>query len=296
MRRWWTAVAVGGLALLALAGCDAPAGVDADIADDWPALAAPLGFVPAAGVCHVAVQDVGYLGGYHPVDCAQSHRAETMHVGTLTGTHAGRSTPPAGGAGALLAAHAECDREIRRAVGADWRSGRLGLAVVFPSPAAWTGGARWFRCDLTEVESVDESRATPRTGSLKGALSRDTDLRLRCFNPKVKGGDVEAMTPVSCTARHHAEFVGVWQANDLSYAQLNRSAERVHKGCMGLLAKYTGVPNDGNLRFRAGSIFYHPLAREWRDGNRGVQCFLWLSDRDLTRSLKGVGTRGLPVR
>ncbi|MEH0828312.1 MULTISPECIES: septum formation family protein [unclassified Micromonospora] len=296
MRRWWTAVAVGGLALLALTGCGAPAGLDVDLTDDWPALAAPQGFVPAAGVCHADVQDVGYLSGYRPVDCAQSHRAETMHVGTFAGAEARRSTPPAGGTPAMLAARAECDRAVRRAVGADWRSGRLGLAVVFPSAAAWTGGARWFRCDLTEVASIDESRAVPRTGSLKGALTRDTDLRLRCFEPKVKGDEVEAMAPVSCTARHHAEFVGVWAATDLSYAQLNRGDDRVHKGCMGVLAKYTGVPNDGNLRFRAGSIFYHPLEREWRDGNRGVQCFLWVGDRNLTRSLKGVGTRGLPVR
>ncbi|MGK5444492.1 septum formation family protein [Micromonospora sp. URMC 105] len=296
MRRWWTAVAAGGLALLALTGCGAPAGLDADLTDDWPALAAPQGFVPAAGICHADVQDVGYLSGYRPVECARSHRAETMHVGTFTGTEARRSTPPSGGTPAMLAARAECDREVRRAVGADWRSGRLGLAVVFPSPAAWTGGARWFRCDLTEVASIDESRAVPRTGSLKGALTRDTGLRLGCFEPKVSGDEVEAMAPASCTARHHAEFVGVWPATDLSYAQLNRGDDRVHKGCMGVLAKYTGVPNDGNLRFRAGSIFYHPLEREWRDGNRGVQCFLWVSDRNLTRSLKGVGTKGLPVR
>ncbi|MEU5791665.1 septum formation family protein [Micromonospora purpureochromogenes] len=296
MRRWWTAVAVGGAALLALTGCGTPTGVDADLADDWPALAAPQGFVPAAGVCHAGVQDVGYLSGYHPLDCARSHRAETMHVGTLTGADARRATPPAGGTGGMLAARAECDREVRRAVGADWRSGRLGLAVVFPSPAAWTGGARWFRCDLTEVESVDEARAIPRTGSLKGALTRDTDLRLRCFEPKVDGDDVEAMEAVSCTARHHAEFVGVWPAGGLSYTQVTKGDGRVHKGCLGVLAKYTGVPNDGNLRFRAGSIFYHPLEREWRDGNRGVQCFVWVSDRTLTRSLKGVGTRGLPVR
>lgn len=296
MRRWWTAVAVGGLALLALTGCGAPAGLDADLTDDWPALAAPQGFTPAAGVCHADVQDVGYLSGYRPVDCARPHRAETMHVGTFIGAQARRSTPPAGGTPEMLAAHTECDREVRRAVGADWRSGRLGLAVVFPSPAAWTGGARWFRCDLTEVASIDESRAVARTGSLTGALTRDTDLRLRCFEPKVSGDEVEAMVPVSCTARHHAEFVGVWPATDISYAQLNRGDDRVHKGCMGVLAKYTGVPNDGNLRFRAGSIFYHPLERQWRDGNRGVQCFLWVGDRNLTRSLKGVGTRGLPVR
>ncbi|MEH0938415.1 septum formation family protein [Micromonospora psammae] len=296
MRRWWRAVAVSGLAALALTGCDTPAGGDGDLTDDWPALAAPAGFVPAVGACHPGVQDVGWLGGWNPVDCAGPHRAETLHVGTLTGAAAAGAAPPPVGSAGMLAARGECDREIRRAVGGDWRSARLGLAVVFPSPPAWTGGARWFRCDLTEIRSIDEPGARTRTGSLRGALTGDTDLRLRCFNPKVRGDDVEAMVPASCAARHHAEFVGVWQAPELSWSELARGGTRVHRGCAALVARYTGVPNDGNLRFRAGSIFYHPLEREWRSGNRGVQCFVWVADRTLTRSVKGVGPKGLPIR
>ncbi|MGC5019474.1 septum formation family protein [Micromonospora sp. DT47] len=296
MRRWWTAVAVNGLAALALAGCGVPAGVDRDIADDWPALAAPRGFVPTAGACHVGVQDVGYLSGWNPVDCAEPHRAETLHVGTLTGANAGQGTPPAAGSRAILAARAECDRQVRRAVGADWRAGRLGLALVFPSPQAWTGGARWFRCDVSEIKSLDEPGANPRTGSLKGALTGDSGLKLGCFNPKVERDDIEAMVPVPCATKHHAEFVGVWQAPAISFAEFTRTSTRTHKGCRQQIAKYTKVPNNSDLQFRAGSIFYHPNEREWKDGNRGVQCFLWVSNRNLTRSLKGAGTRALPVQ
>ncbi|MEV4483819.1 septum formation family protein [Micromonospora coxensis] len=296
MRRYGTTVIVGLLALLASTGCRAPAGLDADLVDDWPALAAPQRFVPAAGVCQRGTQHIGYLGGYQPVDCARPHRAETLHVGTLTGAHARPATPPASGSAARRAAHTECDRAVHRALGGDWRAGRLDLVVVLPSPEAWTGGARWFRCDLSEVRGLDAPGAVPRTGSLRGALTGDGDLRLRCFNPRMADGAVAAMVPVACTARHHAEFVGVWPAEGVSHAQLNRGDERVHQGCLRLIARYTGVPDDRTMRFRAGSIFYHPRERQWRDGNRGVQCFLWLDDRTLTRSLKGAGARGLPLR
>ncbi|MEU8052609.1 septum formation family protein [Micromonospora haikouensis] len=295
MRRWWTAVAVSAGAALALAGCGTPAGLDGDLADDWRTMAAPTQFVPAAGTCHTVFADVGYLSGYNPVDCATSHRVETLHVGTLTGAAAELSAPPAAGSAGMKAVRAECDREVNKALGADWRAGRLFLSPVFPSRHAWSGGARWFRCDVSEVESVDDPSAVPRTGSLAGALKGASALAHRCFNPKIKKDDVQEMTPVACTRKHRVEFVGVYQAPDISFAQVDKNRMRIHKGCRTLIASYAKVPNNGDLEYRAGTIFYHPFEQEWKDGNRGVQCFLWV-DRDLTRSVKGVGTRGLPVQ
>ncbi|TDB76476.1 septum formation family protein [Micromonospora sp. KC723] len=295
MRRW-TALAPGALTALALAACGAPAGLDTDLTDDWPSLTAPRPFVPDPGVCHPGVPDVGHLSGYQPVDCSGGHRAETLHVGTLTGAHAAGATPPSGGSAAMRNARAECDREVHRALGGDWRSGRLSLSVVLPSPRGWTGGARWFRCDLSEVKSIDDPGVVVRTGSLRGALTGATGLRLGCFEPRMAGDGVTAMTPVSCTTRHHVEFVGVWQATGLSYARVSRGDHRVHQGCRSILARYTGIPDNGDLPLRTGSIFYHPTEREWRDGDRGVRCFLWADDRPLTRSLNNAGPRSLPVR
>ncbi|MGR6318659.1 septum formation family protein [Micromonospora soli] len=296
MRRWWTAAAVGAAATLALAGCGAPAGVDRDLADDWPALPRAVAFVPEAGTCHVTVQDVGYLSGYNPVACTTLHRAETLHVGTLTGSDADRSAPPRAGSSGMRTARAECDTQVSKTVGADWRGGRLVVSVVFPSAPAWTGGARWFRCDASEVNSLDDGSVVPRAATLRGALAAGSPLAFGCFNPKLVKDDIEEMRPVSCTAKHHAEFVGVYQFPDISYAEFERTSLRAHKACRGLAAKYVKVPNDSDLQYRAGTIIYHPLEEEWKDGERGVQCFLWVSDRTLTRSLKGAGSKGLPVR
>ena len=296
MRRWWMAVAVGVAAALALTGCGAPAGVDRDLADDWPALGPAKGFVPANGVCHPSIQDVGYLTGYNPVDCARVHRAETLHVGTLTGPDASRSAPPRAGSSGMRTARAECDRQVNRAVGADWRSGRLILSVVFPSALAWSGGARWFRCDVSETVSLDDISVNPRSTTLRNGLADGSPLAHGCFNPKLAKNDIDEMRPVDCTAKHHAEFVGIWQAPNVSYADFTKSRLRTHKACRSLIAKYVKVPNNSDMQYRAGTIIYHPFEEEWNNGNHGVQCFLWLDDRNLTRSLKGGGTKALPIQ
>ncbi|MET8042357.1 septum formation family protein [Micromonospora sp. NPDC005215] len=295
MRRWWAAYAGGAAVALVLAGCSAPAGVDSDLVDDWPAPVAAQQFVPAADVCHPTSQQVGFLSGYNPTACTDSHLVETMHVGTLTGSNAAPGTPPQPGSVGMRAAQAGCDTAVNKAVGADWRSGRLGLTVVLPSPQAWAGGARWYRCDVSEIASIDDTTVGPRTGSLRGALSGAAPLAYRCFNPKLVKDDIDEMVPVSCTARHHAEFVGVWQAPEISYAEFSRTVKKTHRACQTMIARYAKVPDNSQLDFRAGTIYYQPYEEEWKNGNRGVQCFLWISDRNLTRSMRNAGTKGLPV-
>ncbi|SBT38431.1 septum formation family protein [Micromonospora auratinigra] len=296
MRRWWTAAAVGAAAALALVGCGTPAGIDRNLTDDWPALPAAEAFTPQPGACHFGLQDVGYLSGYNPIDCAQPHRAETLHVGTLTGADAGRSSPPRAGSAGARAARVECDREVGKAIGADWHSGRLRVSVIFPSALGWGGGSRWFRCDAAEVSSLDDGNVVERSGSLRGALKPGSPLAYGCFEPKLVKDDIEEMRAIGCTAKHHAEFVGVYRFPDVSYADFRRSTARAHKGCLDLIATYAKLPKNSELQYRAGTIFYHPFEEEWTNGDRGVQCFLWLSDRALTRSVKGGGSKALPVR
>ncbi|RIV37759.1 septum formation family protein [Micromonospora radicis] len=293
MRRWLAGIALGAAVTLTLAGCTRPAGTDGDLVDDWAPMAAPTVFTPEPQTCHAQPQEVGYLGAYRPVDCAQPHRAETLHVGTLS--DAGGAGPPADGSAPMRTAYADCDRRVRAALGADWRTGRIGLSVLFPSPTAWTGGARWFRCDVHETQGLDVPVPVRRTASLTGALSGPSPLRHGCFNATISDDEVVEMTAVGCRNGHRAEFVGLWQAPDTSFQAFADNPERTHRACRSAVAEFAKVPDDGNLQFRVGTIFYHPAPQEWRNGNRGVQCFLWSSDRLLNRSLKGAGTRALPV-
>lgn len=296
MRRWIGTIAVGGVLALAVAGCGNPAGVDGELTDDWAALPEPVGFVPAAGACHPEPEAIGYLRTYRPVECAQPHAAETLHLGTVTGAEAASETPPGSGSAARRVLRDACEKQVNEQLGGDWRTARLGLALVLPSPDAWRGGARWYRCDVREVRSVENGTPVERTGSLRGVLRGSSELALGCFRPKIVKDSVSGMEPVACTTRHRSEFAGIWTAPDTSYDAFVENTERAHQGCRGVIASYTKIPNDGDIRFRVGTIYYHPNEQDWRDGNRGVQCFLWVDDRDLTRSMKGAGTAGFPIR
>ncbi|WP_326559436.1 septum formation family protein [Micromonospora sp. NBC_01796] len=295
MRRWLTAVALGGMAALVLSGCALPEGVDGDLTDDWATIGAPVSFTPPAGTCHPRPVDVGYLSSYQPVDCGQLHDAETVHVGTFSGADADRTSPPAEGSPSMRAARGECDGKANEFVGGDWRGGRLSVSVVPPSSYAWEGGARWFRCDLVETGGLDNPDVVSRYLSLKGALTTQHGLAYGCFTPKLVKDDIDQMQPVACTAKHNSEFAGIWTAPDVPYDAFRKDDARTEKGCMGVIATFTKVPNNSDLKYRTGWIFYYPSEADWDAGNRGVQCFLWIDGRSLTRSLKGAGPGALPI-
>ncbi|MEO3776234.1 septum formation family protein [Micromonospora sp. B11E3] len=297
MRRAMTALAAALVAAVTLAGCGAAAGIDGDLTDDWAALAPAGPFVPAAGVCQVAdFTEVVALAAYQPVECAVAHRVETVHVGVF---RAGRGGPPAADSVELRSAFADCDAQAAGYLGDDWRAGRLRLAVALPSQVGWASGARWYRCDLVEVDTVEAgAKVVTRTGSLRDALKAPTSaLRLGCQQTRsaARRGP-QALVPVACGTRHDAEFVGVWKAPDKPYPARDADWVPFYAGCRSVLARYVGVPDDDDLRFRSGVVVRPPGAGRWRVGDRGVRCYLWLSDRTVTVSLRGAGPAGLPVR
>ncbi|MEH0938414.1 septum formation family protein [Micromonospora psammae] len=294
MRRWLVALALAGTTTVALSGCLQQHRADGDLTDDWPALPVPQLFVPATDACLPRITAVVQAGTYETVDCARSHLAEAIHVGAFRGAAAGPARPQPGSP-ALGTARSECDQRAREVLGGDWHAARLTLNISLPSTSAWNSGARWFRCDLSETDSIDNTRPVNRTGSLRGALIGDNPLTHRCFDPKLIGNNLNYMAPVLCSEPHRAEFVGVYLERDMTWAQFNRANQQVHRRCMALIAAFAAVPNNSDLPYRAGSIFYPPSQREWEEGDRGIRCFLWSDDRKLTRSMRGAGPEGLPA-
>jgi hypothetical protein len=296
MRRLSVAAAACAAAALLLAGCSKPVGVDGNIGDDWAAPAEPASFTPDAGVCHPnGFSETAYRTAYRPVSCDEEHQTETAYVGSFTGAGTERTSPPRAGSPELRAAFAECDRRTRDYLGNDWRRGRLWLGVTLPSTPAWEGGARWYRCEVSELDDVENYGDTvPRTGSLKGALARPSALSLGCYNYVSTRGD-ERFTAVACTKAHNAEFVGVHMAPVMPYPVKDADWDRFHTACRKLVARFANVPDDGNLKYRTGTVLVPNGDVEWTNGNRGIRCYAWLSDTKLTRTLRGVGTKGLPI-
>jgi hypothetical protein len=77
------------------------------------------------------------------------------------------------------------------------------------------------------------------------------------------------------------------------YEDFAKNTDRTHRGCLGVVAAYTKVPNDNMLQYRIGTIYYQPY--DWKVGDRGVRCFLWSDDKDFKRSMKGAGPKALPA-
>jgi Septum formation len=299
MRRWIATIAVGGATAIALSACGNPAGVDGDLTNNWAKMSEPKPFVPPAEVCHSAdFAEVAYLSSFNPVDCASAHRLETVHVGQFTGAAASASAPPANGSPEIRAAFAECDAKTKEYVGADWRTGRLWMGVVVPSPQGWSGGSRWFRCDIAEVTNAEDSgHTTGRTGSVKGALKSPSRLSLGCFNVKLaRDSTIDTMPAIECNKDHNSEFVGIYVAPDSAYPRGSAAFAKLYNECRRVIAKFAGVPMDGNITYRTGVVALPGSENDWQNGNRGVRCYLWLSERKVNRSLKGVGPDGLPIQ
>lgn len=299
MRRVVGVAVLGGLLAAVLAGCANPAGVDGKLVDDWKAQPEATPFVPETGVCHLSLPDEQYLSraNYNPIDCNTDHHFETVHVGQFTGSAGDAKEPPKAATEASRTAFNECNTKVNEYVGADWRGGRLDLYIFFPSAQAWEGGSRWFRCDVAEIASLDSDEVARRSGNLKDVLKAAAPIAHGCFRAVISGGtSISAMNAVTCGTAHGAEYAGVWTAPDTSYADFEKNTQRAHDGCRGVIAKWAKVPNDGNIKFRTGTIIYFPDEDEWADGDRGVQCFLWISDQDLRRSMKGAGPGALRIR
>jgi hypothetical protein len=277
MRRRWL-VAVAGVA--ALAGCSAtPSGVDGDITDDWKPMAAATQFKPQGGTCHSDLVQNATADNDDPVPCSSSHLAETVAVPALAQRSAAQ-------------AFAACSKVATAFLGGDWRTGWVVLQPVLPSKAAWTGGARWVRCDVAETSPVDGA-LVHRTGSMKGSVRAGGKLRMGCANPTIAGDTVSQMHPVACASSHTAEFAGLFATKRAKSSDL--SGEELAKGCDSAIAKFTGLADDDSLPSRIGWLGFPPDDTAWQMGDRAIRCFLWLNGERMTGSYRNAGPGKLKI-
>lgn len=299
MRRFVRGAAVGaGVLVMLLAGCAKAGGVDGVLIDEWAVLPQAKQFQPEPGKCREAeTTDVVTLTTYKPIECAESHFTETLHVGTFTGEHASRPTAPTVGTPAMRFAFLECDAKVKEYLGADWRDGLLRIEVAVPGGSAWEGGARWFMCEAVELSATGESdTSVRRAASLKGALASTSPLLRSCYTyVKANASAAGVLTTIECTKAHNAEYAGAFVAPEGTFPKdANQRRELFLNGCYGVAAKFAAVPNDSNLKYRTGLVWYSPTEDEWDSGDRGARCYLWFA-KNVNRSMKGAGPNVLPA-
>jgi hypothetical protein len=286
MQRWGVTLTCAFVLFTATACTGAPPGVDRDLTDDWPPLPVAAQFRPAAGVCHDDFTPSGALKDYAPIPCTETHVAETGAVADLPGA-AGLKTP---GAAATLAFR-ECGKQVDAFLGADWRTGWLVMRPVLPSAEAWTGGARWVRCDLAEISPVD-GRVINRRAGMKAGLKAGSALLMTCADPEIEGEQVTEMHPVACSKPHTSEFAGLY----LSTARTNDvDTDRVAKGCDTAIARFAHLPDDSSITARVGWLGFPPDDESWRSGDHAIRCFLWLNGEKMTGSYRGAGPSKLRI-
>jgi hypothetical protein len=289
-----------GAVLLIVSGCGMPGGVDGDLTNEWAVMESAAGFEPSPGTCHSsAFNPVGSRDTYEEIDCKLQHRTETVYVGTYESPATSADAPPIDGSAGAKAAYRICDQKTTAYLGGQWRTARIWIGVTHPTTAAWSGGARWFRCEALELSTVeDDGGLVQRTGGLQNALAGGASaLMLGCYAVVLdSSGAIGSMPAVACTAKHNAEFVGVWEADNLQYPANDATWAKFHDGCRALIATYANVPNDRDLQFRAGVVSLPGDDDVWALGDSGVRCYLWLDGAELTSTLKGGGVKSLPIQ
>jgi hypothetical protein len=299
VRRGWVLVGLLTAVVLLTAGCGRPSGVDANLTDDWPPFPTPTLPVPAENACYrvFSTDPAVFAKPRDPVRCADVHEVETIHVGSFAGADGNASYPPVAGGPAMRTAYGDCAGHARDFLGDDWRTGRLRLYITTPNQQYWDDGARWYRCDLVAYrdEALDEADTPIR--SLRGALTGDRAYHRGCANLVVSDSLLDTIIGVDCSTAHNGEFGGIFEPPDGPVpTDHNKIAAMYSAGCAGVIARFAGVPDDGNLRHRLGYAALPAGSAAWLTGNRGALCYLWFPDQTVTGSVQGAGPARLPTR
>ncbi|GAA1404127.1 septum formation family protein [Catellatospora coxensis] len=271
---------------LALTGCapGLPSEADGDLVDDWAAMAAVTGWEPKVGECMSGVPVAVAMRSAPVVDCAEPHHGEVVHVGKFS---IDKYPGPTDKAAALV----ECDAKAKAYLGRAWGDARLELRVATPRTDTWQSGARWFRCEVSEIKTFDRDNSfTTRTGSLKGAVP--AALLSGCVVVHEQGDDIAQMEDVPCNKPHNAEYVGVFRASAATpYPTSERQWNAIHSQCQVLKGKFLGV-SAGQAEYYGG-IASARSKSDWDEGDHVVRCAVsW--KKKISKSVRGSKGKGIP--
>jgi hypothetical protein len=294
--------------LLGMSGCGLrAAGTDGDLVDDWRPMAAPKFELPAVGTCLTGPAKTPYdpaFGRTDPIECDRGHAYEVVLVGTVEGTAAQASEPPAAGSEAFQAAYAACSAAAKEYVGGEWHDGMLGINVQLPTRTPWTGGLRSYVCTTFALSSAYGVMSLS-TASLKGSMAGDAPKAMRCLEVNgTKASDgwwdrISALTAIDCAQPHEAEYAGTVQVGTAGGTMPAPDVLRKSTldRCWTAGAKFVGLSEPQfDARNELGVAWDGMDKFQWDAGDRNVRCFVLSSPGKKARgSIKGIGKNPLPV-
>jgi len=198
------------------------------------------------------------------VPCTRRHTAETFLVGTLPtatgsayddrrhGRHVYRTCRPA------FASFLGADESLAMRIQLSW-------AWFRPSPRAWEGGARWFRCDvLGGPDGAARLRSLPRTTEAQFA-DRRPDAWLSC----ARGEAFPRAVSVPCSEPHDWRAVATVKLGAPAdpYPGDRVSEVRARDYCSDQVGAWLDYAPD----YRYAYTWFHEA--EWRAGNRRAVCW-----------------------
>jgi Septum formation len=293
MRRAWRVALVGAALAVLAAGCAKPTGTDNDLTNAWPAFDKAVTPTPKVGACYSDKLDTTWYADDFSgaVDCSGSHQTETVFVGTFSGTEAGRSSPPLAGTPSRAEAYGQCMKAANDYLGDDWHNAKVVLGLVLPSDKAWTGGARWYRCDVVAFD--DFGLETVRgVGSVKGGLQGSRALAITCVTITADGSRrVTGEKDTPCDQPHNAEFAGLYTAPARDWPDRDTESKLANDGCRGVWARFLGLGGNGS----SGSNYVGWWARgfdedQWKLGDRTEICYVVALDGNNLSAPKVVGS------
>jgi len=299
MRRGGRILMAALCALAVLSGCGGPPpGVDGDLVNNWPAFAEAVTPTPVANVCYSTEYTETWIGEFdgRTTSCTGTHKTETVAVGTFTGPLAARSTPPLKFSTDLANAYKDCAKQADQYLGGPWQSGYLWLGLTLPSTAAWTGGARWYRCELIGLSKDMREDSTTLSTSLKGGLTGSRPAARGCLMVQVNsGGSITKEDGIDCAQPHNGEYAGLYTLHGSYQTDQTKRWQLESDGCRSVYTSFLGVSPSNNRYF--GWLYHDISAEEWNLGIRtgicGVLGFSGSSPNNVrfTGSVKGIGTR-----
>ncbi|GIH18143.1 septum formation family protein [Rugosimonospora africana] len=278
MRRAWRSgglvAAIVLIGVAGLAGCASPAGVDGNLTNGWPAMPKAKVAVPVAAVCYDSVLDGDtWYGDFNTVPCTGDHGEETVFVGTFTGSAGNRSTPPASDSQDRRDAYAQCLKGAANYLGGDYHLGLFELGLVLPSSNAWTGGARWYRCDIVRYSDANETDVA-RTGSVKDGLRGKRPLAFTCSTVTDDGkGSITDQQVTDCAKPHNAEVAGLYTPPNVPWPADQKTRQNTYdSGCEAVVAKFLGLSGRVVASNYMGWMTSGPSEDQWKLGDRTVVC------------------------